>query len=182
MPKTRPLFPTNSKFFMKVKKNIDLSLYVITDKELAGTRSVIDIAKQAIFGGATTIQLRDKIASDEDLITIGKELIGVARGKASIIVNDNVKVAIEIGAEGVHVGQKDMPALEAKEIIKDMMILGVSASSVGEAKEAWQKDIDLLSGTSGDILLCALLDFENRKILAKAVFAVTQVVSKEIFW
>lgn len=54
-------------------------------------------------------------------------------------------------------------------------------SSLEKARKAWQDDIDALSGTSGDILLCALLDFENKRILAKAVFAATQVVSKEIF-
>lgn len=55
-------------------------------------------------------------------------------------------------------------------------------SSLEEAQKAWQDDIDALSGTSDDILLCALLDFENKQILAKAVLAATQVVSKEIFW
>ncbi|MBU4000359.1 hypothetical protein KKG29_04285 [Patescibacteria group bacterium] len=54
-------------------------------------------------------------------------------------------------------------------------------SSLKKAEEAWKKNIDALSGTSGDILLCALLDLENKRILAKAVFAATQVVSKEIF-
>lgn len=54
--------------------------------------------------------------------------------------------------------------------------------SLEEARKAWHEDIDVLSGTSSDILLCALLDFENNKILAKAFFATTQVVSKETFW
>lgn len=55
-------------------------------------------------------------------------------------------------------------------------------SSFEKAKKAWKKDVDVLSGTSGDILLCTLLDFENKKILAKAIFATTQTISKETYW
>jgi len=129
---------------MTVKNKIDLRLYVITDKKLAGVRSVIDVVHHAIQGGATMIQLRDKNASDEELITLGKELIKITKGKISLVVNDNIKVAMAIGAQGIHLGQKDMSALKAKEMIGDTMILGVSAGSVEEAMKAEEDGADYI--------------------------------------
>ncbi len=129
---------------MKIEKDFDLCLYVITDKELAGKRSVIEIAKQAIFGGATIIQLRDKNASHEELLAIGRELLKMAGNKVSVIINDNVEAAVAIGAQGVHVGQKDMSALEARAMIGESMILGVSASSVKEAIKAEEDGADYI--------------------------------------
>lgn len=129
---------------MRTKKNFDLSLYAITDRELAGDASVFDIVRHAIRGGATIVQLRDKIASEEELIALGKELIKITQGKIPLIVNDNIKVAMAIGAQGIHLGQKDMPAPEAKKMIGDAMILGVSASSVEEALKAEEDGADYI--------------------------------------
>lgn len=129
---------------MKKKKNFDLSLYLITDKKLAGKRSVADVARQAIGGGATVIQLRDKNADYEEMVASGRELIRVAGGKIPVIVNDDIEVAMAIGAQGVHVGQKDMPAKNAREKIGDEMVLGVSAGSVEEAIKAEQDGADYI--------------------------------------
>ncbi len=129
---------------MKAKKNFDLDLYVITDKELAGESSVVSVARDAIFGGATIIQLRDKNASHEELLAIGRELLKMAGNKVSVIINDNVEAAVAIGAQGVHVGQKDMSALEARAMIGESMILGVSASSVKEAIKAEEDGADYI--------------------------------------
>jgi len=71
---------------------------------LDGNNSIIDISRQAICGEATIIQLRDKKASYEELVLIGRELIKMAKGKIPVIVNDNVEVAMAIGTQGVHVG------------------------------------------------------------------------------
>lgn len=129
---------------MKSKKSFDASLYVITDKKLAGKKSIVDVVRQAIQGGATIIQLRDKNASDEEMISTGKELLKITKGEIPLIINDNVKVAMAIGAQGIHVGQKDMPASKAKEMIKDTMILGVSANTVEEAIKAERDGADYI--------------------------------------
>lgn len=129
---------------MAKKNKSDLSLYVITDKNLSGKRSVIDVVRGAIRGGATAIQLRDKDAADDELISAGKELIKIAGRKIPVIVNDNVNVAMAIGAQGVHVGQKDMPAKKARKLIGDSMVLGVSAKSVEEAVKAEKDGADYI--------------------------------------
>lgn len=129
---------------MKIKKDLDLSLYAITDDRLSGTRSIFDAVRSAIRGGATVVQLRDKNASKEELINIGKELIRVIKGDTPLIVNDNINVALAIGAQGIHLGQKDMPARKAKEMIGDAMILGVSANTVEEAMKAEEDGADYI--------------------------------------
>jgi len=129
---------------MKIKRDFDLSLYVITDDRLSGARSIFDVVRFAIRGGATTIQLRDKSSSEEELITIGKELIKITKGDIPLIVNDNINVALAIGAQGTHLGQKDMPARKAKEMIGDAMILGVSANTVEEAIKAEEDGADYI--------------------------------------
>jgi thiamine-phosphate diphosphorylase/hydroxyethylthiazole kinase len=129
---------------MKLKKDFDASLYVITDNKSAGRKSIIDVVRQAIQGGATIIQLRDKNASDEEMIIVGKELLKITKREIPLIINDNVKVAIAIGAQGIHVGQKDMPALKAKKMINGSMILGVSANTVREAIMAEKDGADYI--------------------------------------
>ncbi|MFA6096061.1 MAG: thiamine phosphate synthase [Candidatus Paceibacterota bacterium] len=129
---------------MKMKNNLGFSLYVITDRKLAGSRLITDVVRRAVLGGATIIQLRDKDASDEELIAVGKELMKITQGKIPLIINDNIKAAMAIGAQGIHLGQKDMPALKAKEMIGDAMILGVSASSVEEAIRAEKDGADYI--------------------------------------
>lgn len=120
---------------MKIK-TFDLKLYVITDRYLVGRKSLIDVVKQAIEGGASVIQLRDKNIDDEAMITLGKNIMVLTKGKIPLIVNDRVNVALAIGAQGIHVGQDDIPARQVKKIIGNSMMLGVSANTVSEAKKA----------------------------------------------
>ncbi|HEY7585551.1 MAG TPA: thiamine phosphate synthase [Candidatus Deferrimicrobiaceae bacterium] len=120
-------------------------LYVITDERVGRGRSHLQIAEGAILGGADAIQLRDKEAS-------GGRLFGVALGlrrltreaKIPFIVNDRLDVAMAVDADGVHVGQDDLPASVARRILGPGKILGVSAETVEEALAAQKDGADYL--------------------------------------
>ena len=119
-------------------------LHVLTDRELVKPLSLIEVVEMVIEGGATAIQLRDKYASDEEMIALGRKILILTTGKIPLIVNDRVNVALIIGADGVHVGQSDMPADKVKKLIGPNMILGVSASTVAQAIKAQKDGADYL--------------------------------------
>ncbi len=88
----------------------DYSVYLVTDSTLAilGDRSLIDVVQQAVDGGVTCVQLRDKTSSTADLIAIGKKLHEITRPRGvPLLINDRIDVALAVQCEGVHVGQDD---------------------------------------------------------------------------
>lgn len=112
-------------------------VYVITDRRAAGERSLIEIVRAALRGGAHVIQLRDKDAPARDMIALGEELLSLTRAAGvPLIVNDRVDVALALDADGVHVGQDDIPANMARRIIGPDRILGVSVATVEQAQQA----------------------------------------------
>lgn len=123
----------------------DPTLYVITDRAAARDRPLDEVVAAAIRGGATAIQLRDKEWSAGALVAAGRLLLALTRPAGiPLIVNDRVDVAIAIGAEGVHIGQDDLPAPDARRLLGPGMILGVSASNVEEAVAAESAGADYL--------------------------------------
>jgi thiamine-phosphate pyrophosphorylase len=123
----------------------DWLLYVITDRRAADPRPLVEIVRAAVAGGATVVQLRDKQAATRDLIELGRALHRVTReADVPLIVNDRVDVALAIDAEGVHVGQDDLPAPLARELLGPGRILGVSAGTVEEARQAERDGADYL--------------------------------------
>ena len=126
-------------------ENIDYSLYLVTDRGLARGRSTLDIVSAAVDGGATVVQLREKDCSTLDFI---KQALTIkdflkARG-VPMIINDRVDVAQAVNADGVHLGQTDMPLEMAKRILGDSMIIGISAESLQDAIEAEKGGADYL--------------------------------------
>ncbi len=119
-------------------------LHVLTDREAVKSRSLAEIIQLAIAGGAAAIQLRDKDVEDLSMIKLGEELMKLTKGKVPLIVDDRVEVALAIGADGVHVGQKDMPARAVRKKIGSGKILGVSAHSVREAVQAEEDGADYI--------------------------------------
>jgi thiamine-phosphate pyrophosphorylase len=116
---------------------IDWSLYIITDRKAAGGRSLAEVVRAAIAGGATVVQLREKMTTTREMIALGQALHAVTQAAGiPLIVNDRVDVALAIDAEGVHVGQDDMPASLARRLIGPDRILGVSAGTAAEAHQA----------------------------------------------
>lgn len=125
---------------MKHIENRLRGLHVLTDRKRVLERRIImsmnEVIEKAIMGGASVIQLREKFLSDKELIPIAFEIKQIIQGRALFFINDRVLVAKEIGADGVHIGQDDMKAKEARKLIGDKKILGISARSVDEAKRA----------------------------------------------
>ena len=112
-------------------------LYVVTDSSLSKGRSDVEIARMAYEGGADAVQLRMKHAGDEEMLDAALKIKEIADDmNRFFFVNDNVKVAKESEADGVHIGQDDMPIAQAREILGDMAIIGVSVNNVEQAVAA----------------------------------------------
>jgi thiamine-phosphate pyrophosphorylase len=118
-----------------------LKLYAITD----GSVNPEDKVRQALQGGATIVQYRVKDADDVRKVEEATKLLGVCKEyKVPLIINDDVMLALKIGADGVHVGQNDMSVIKAREILGDKMIIGATAKTVEQAKIAEQQGADYL--------------------------------------
>ncbi len=126
------------------KRRIDWSLYLITDGRIAGDRNIVDIVSAAIQGGATVIQLRDKIASTNEMIELGKALYEITKTiGVPLVINDRVDVALAINADGVHVGPPDdMPTSLARRLLGPDRIVGVSAETPAIALQAAEDGAD----------------------------------------
>ncbi len=129
---------------MKCDKE-NMLLYAVTDRAWTGKQSLYEQVEEALKGGITCLQLREKNLSDEDFL---KEAIQIKalcnKYMVPFFINDNVEVAIKSGADGIHVGQDDMAAGRVRELVGDKMMIGVSAHSVKEAVEAVKNGADCL--------------------------------------
>jgi len=116
---------------------MDYSLYLVTDRGLSRGRSTLEIVRAAVRGGVTCVQLREKTAATRAFI---EEALGVRAYLNScgvpLIINDRVDVALAVGADGVHLGQSDMPLAAARALVGAAMVIGISAESVRDAVEA----------------------------------------------
>ena len=120
-------------------------LYVITDEKASRGRSHLQVAEAAILGGADVLQLRDKEASSGRLYRVAMQLRKLTRdANIPFIVNDRLDIALAAGADGVHVGQTDLPASVVREIMGPDRILGVSVDTVEEALLAEKDGADYL--------------------------------------
>ncbi len=123
----------------------DLSLYVITDPYLSKGRSHMEVVEKAIAGGATMIQLREKESTSLDFYRLAKEVVSATKKQGvPLIINDRVDIALAVDAEGIHVGQKDLPAPVVRKMIGKDKILGVSAGNIEEAKIAEKEGADYI--------------------------------------
>ena len=116
-----------------------IRLYVLISSSIV-TKSVKETSRLVIDGGADAIQLREKTISYSEFISLAGEVRDITTKRGSLlIINDRVHIARKINADGVHLGQQDMSALEARNIIGDEKIIGVSTHNVIQARQA-QKD------------------------------------------
>ncbi|MFH1778729.1 MAG: thiamine phosphate synthase [Candidatus Omnitrophota bacterium] len=123
----------------------DFKLYVIVDRKTCGERSVIYVVKEAIAGGADVIQLRDKNATAKELIKVGRPIRQLTRkAKVLFIINDRLKIAKAVDADGVHLGQDDSPIKVARSILGRNKIIGLSTHSLSQAKEAQKNGADYI--------------------------------------
>ena len=114
-----------------------LGLYVIVDPEHTGGRDCADVASSAVSGGAEVIQLRAKLMSGKTLYETALAIRELSRKTGALfIMNDAVDIAIAVGADGVHIGQDDMPLAAVRRLVGPDVIIGVSTHSVEEAEAA----------------------------------------------
>ncbi len=126
-------------------KNIDYSLYLVTDRGLARGRSTVEVVKAAVSGGVTCIQLREKDCSTLEFIEQARAIKNfLGARKIPLIINDRLDVALAVGADGVHLGQSDMPLEIAQKIAGPSMLIGISAESVQDAIAAENGGADYL--------------------------------------
>jgi thiamine-phosphate pyrophosphorylase len=119
------------------RPRVDLRLYAVVDPEHAGGRSLPELARQVVAGGTTLVQLRDKTRDTGVMIEEARAVHAVLKPLGiPLIVNDRVDVALAIGAEGVHVGPEDMTARDARRLMGEDAIVGLSIKSVAQAREA----------------------------------------------
>ena len=119
------------------KEDIDYSVYLVTDRRNKTDEEFLNIIEEAIKGGTTIVQLREKTASTKEFYDLALKVKEItSRYGVPLLINDRIDIALAVGSEGVHIGQDDMPADIAREIIGEDKILGVSASTVEEAKKA----------------------------------------------
>lgn len=122
-----------------------LRLYAVTDRSWVGRHSFLEQVEAALRGGATCIQLREKELDREAFLAEAKEIkVLCARYHVPFIINDNVELALEVDADGVHVGQEDMDARDVRSLIGNDKILGVTAKTVEQALCAQQAGADYL--------------------------------------
>jgi thiamine-phosphate pyrophosphorylase len=127
---------------------MNYDLYVITDSILSRGRSHEEVASLAVDGGADVIQLRDKVCSTHALVLAGKRIREMThRTGVLFMVNDRLDVAIACGADGVHLGQYDLPVATARTIAPRGFIIGVSVSSADEAKLAVTDGADYIAAS-----------------------------------
>lgn len=121
---------------MKLSKK-HMLLYAVTDRRWSEGTTLYEQVEQALQGGVSTLQLREKNLSDEEFLKEAMEIKELCKKyNVPLIINDNVDVAIKCGADGVHVGQEDMEASKVREKVGPDMIIGVSAHNVEEARRA----------------------------------------------
>lgn len=127
------------------KSEVDYTLYLCTDRELMSTDTLEEAVEQAILGGCSLIQLREKHSSSREFFEMAKRIKTITdRYEVPLIINDRIDIAMAVDAAGVHLGQEDIPAREARRIMGDDKIIGVSARTVELARKAAEDGADYL--------------------------------------
>jgi thiamine-phosphate pyrophosphorylase len=118
---------------------------VITDRKLAGARRWLTVVEQALVAGATAVQLRDKHATSRELAELARALGPLTdRYRALFLVNDRFDVALAVGAHGVHLGADDLPVAAVRSVVPRDFIVGRSADTEDDAREAQAAGADYL--------------------------------------
>jgi thiamine-phosphate pyrophosphorylase len=118
------------------KLTVDLRVYAIVDPEHAGGHALPDLARKVAQGGATIVQLRDKIHDTAAMVALARAIKAALPADVPLIVNDRVDVAQQSGAGGVHLGQEDMSVAQARDILGPVPFIGLSIKTVEQARAA----------------------------------------------
>lgn len=134
-------------YYLLVERSVEVlnfRLYVITGEEFHPNRSMLEVMREAIEGGANIIQLRDKKSSKKEILEKAKSLRQLTKEyNVPFIVNDHIDIALSVDADGVHLGQDDLPLVEARKLMKDK-IIGISTHSIDQARAAEKNGADYI--------------------------------------
>lgn len=127
------------------KRNVDYTLYLVTDRKLMSSKTVEESVERAVEGGASVVQLREKDCTSREFYELALRVkrITAPRG-VPLIINDRIDICLAADADGVHLGQKDLPCKEARKILGNDKLIGVSAALPEEAIRAQNDGADYL--------------------------------------
>lgn len=128
-----------------MKHLFDRKLYLVTDSGMIGNRSLTDVVAAAVRGGVGIVQLREKTSSTRAFVESATRIRGILSGTGvPLLINDRIDVALAVGADGVHLGQKDMHYMDARRLLGSKAIIGLSVESMEDVLEADRYDVDYL--------------------------------------
>lgn len=172
---------------------IDYSLYLVTDRSFLGGKSIEEAVEEAIKGGVTLVQVREKDASSREFYEVALKVKEVTdKYKIPLIIDDRLDIAQAVDASGVHLGQSDLPLKLARNILGKDKIIGISVGNVAEAKEAEAAGADYVgigtiffTGTKKDIKTPIGIEglteiVENIKIPSVAIGGINQENAKAV--
>ncbi len=122
-----------------------LRLYLVTDQQALRGRSLTDVVQQAVQGGVTCVQLREKTASTRDFVALALALQALLKPLGvPLVINDRIDVALACGAQGVHLGQSDMPVALARQLLPPEVFIGLSVENLDDVRRAAGQPVDHL--------------------------------------
>ena len=122
---------------MRASLATDVRLYAIVDPDRTGGRALPDLARAVASGGATLVQLRNKRSETRGLVEEARAIMAsLAQSGVPFVINDRVDVALAVAADGVHVGQEDMTAVDARRLLGPSAIIGLSVKTIAQAESA----------------------------------------------
>ena len=128
-----------------MRPEMDYSLYVCTDRDIMTTDTLEEAVELAIKGGATIIQLREKDCTSREFYELALSIKDITDAyEVPLIINDRLDIALAVHADGVHLGQSDIPVQVARNVMGPNCIVGATANTLEKAKEAWQSRADYL--------------------------------------
>ncbi|HOP39682.1 MAG TPA: thiamine phosphate synthase [Geobacteraceae bacterium] len=126
-------------------KSFNLDLHLVTNRNVSLGRDLLDIVQAAVQGGVSVVQLREKECATREFVELGQAVSSLLqKTSVPLIINDRVDVALAIGANGVHIGQSDMPYVDARRLLGPDAIIGLSVESEAHALAAEDLDVDYL--------------------------------------
>ncbi len=130
---------------MTEKKAFDLSLYLVTDRRMTTNLSLPALIKKAVAGGVTVIQLREKECPTKEFFELALEVKKVIPPEIPLIINDRLDIALAAGADGVHLGQADLPVEVARKLLGPKAIIGLSVKNFEQLQQAKNLPVDYLA-------------------------------------
>ena len=130
---------------LKNKRLNDSLIYLILDKTVSGTKNIKLILKKAIQGGVDLVQYRDKYSQTRTVIKEASPLFEICKlHNLPFIINDRLDVAVTLNADGLHIGQSDMPVSAARKILGQDKLIGLSCHTISQVKNAQKNNVDYL--------------------------------------